>query len=149
MPFSNGSVVGKGSHKSNRHSHRVSGGCCSKGNWSGINIAAMVIGFILFWPLGLVVLYWNITGRDLKELPGAFQDLWTKFMKGSSRQNVHSRSDNTVFDEYQQTQYDRIKEIKDEIVERAHRFSLFREDAKRRAEEKEFKDFMSNNPDAK
>jgi|GEM_PF-5125446 len=42
-----------------------------KGNWSGRNIAAMVVGFVLFWPLGLVLLYWNITGRDVKDLPAA------------------------------------------------------------------------------
>jgi hypothetical protein len=45
--------------------HFAKGGCCKKGNWSGMNIAAMVIGFVLFWPIGLVLLYWNISGRDI------------------------------------------------------------------------------------
>ena len=145
MLFSDGSVVDNSSHKSNRYSKS---GCCS-GNWSGINIAAMVIGFILFWPLGLVVLYWNIRGRNLKDLPAAFQQLWAKITNfSSSQKNEYSVSDNAVFDEYQQTQYDRIREIKDEIVDRAGRFNTFRSDAKRRAEEREFKDFMSKNPDS-
>ena len=148
MSFSSGSVVGNGSHKSNRRSgHYTKGGCCSKGNWSGINIAAMVIGFILFWPLGLVVLYWNITGRNLKDLPDAVQALWAKFFNSDQRAE-YEQGENSVFDEYQQTQFDRIKEIKDEIKDRARRFNLFRADASRRIEEKEFKDFMSKNPDS-
>lgn len=151
MSFSNASVADSSSHQSNNRYSRS--GCCSKGSWSGINIAAMVIGFILFWPLGLVVLYWNITGRKLKDLPNAAQSLWEKFfngtfLSGARRQAEYAQGENSVFDEYQQTQYDRIKEIKEEIKDRASRFNVFKGDVKRRAEEKEFKDFMSNNPDS-
>lgn len=147
MSFINGSVLGNSDNSNRRSGHHTSGGCCSKGNWSGINIAAMVIGFILFWPLGLVVLYWNIRGRNLKDLPDAIQGLWARFFSGSQR-SEHEQGENSVFDEYQQTQYDRIKEIKEEIKDRARRFNIFRADASRRVEEKEFKDFMSKNPDS-
>ena len=37
------------------------GGCCAfsgKAKWSGVNIAAMVIGFVLWWPIGLFLLFW-------------------------------------------------------------------------------------------
>ena len=126
-------------------------GCC-KGNWSGINIAAMVIGFVLFWPVGLVVLYWNISGRNVQDLPSAVTEKWNAMFNGSFGDSFggnsgNSQSKNSVFDEFQQTQYDRISELKDEIKNRASRFSLFQSDAKRRADEAEFSDFMSNKPD--
>ena len=60
-----------------------------------------------------------------------------------------SGTGNQVFNEYQQTQFDRIREIKDEIKERARRFADFRSDAKRRADEEEFRRFMDDSPSQK
>ena len=125
---------------------RARKGCCTKGNWSGINIAAMVIGFVVFWPLGLLILYWNIKGREVKDLPRAIQQKWSAMVSGSwspSKSEGSSNGENTVFDEYQQTQFDRITEIKDEIKNRARSFKDFRSDTKRREDEAEFKEFMS------
>ena len=113
-----------------------------KGDWSGFNIAAMVLGFIFFWPVGLVILYWIIRGRDVRTLPGAARDKWHSFFSGSSA----GRSSNIVFDEYQQTQYDRIREIKEEIRERSRRFASFKEDAQRRVDQEEFNQFMASSP---
>ncbi len=121
-------------------------GCCTKGNWNCMSIAAMVIGFIVFWPVGLLVLYWNITGRELKDLPRAVQEKWSALVNGawnSSTKHKASDSDNSYFNEFQQTQYDRIKEIKDEIKNRANSFKDYRAEAKRRADEAEFNEFMS------
>ncbi len=120
------------------------GFCSGGGNWSGINIAIMVVSFVFFWPVGLLVLYWILKGRDARDLPAAIREkvqgatgLWG---------NKHSYSGNAVFNEFQQTQYDRIREIKDEIKERSNRFKDFRSDAKRRADEEEFNRFMSSSP---
>ena len=110
--------------------------------WSGINIAAMVVGFVFFWPVGLVVLYWIMTGRNVQELPGAVRDQWSRMFNGSRAPQGHA--DNVVFSDYQQTQYDRIREIKEEIKSRAQRFSEFRMGARRRADQEEFDRFMAN-----
>lgn len=132
---------------SRRHSRRSGRGCCSKGNWSGINIAAMVIGFVLFWPVGLVILYWNIKGRNLQDLPSAIQKKWNALFNGSFSgvsSYDESEGENVVFDEYQQTQHDRVSELKEEIKKRASSFKIFKSDAKRQADDAEFKDFMSS-----
>lgn len=129
-----------------RHSRN---GCCTKGNWSAMNIAAMVVGFVIFWPVGLFLLYWNISGRDVRDLPNVIQERWSAIFNGSfsrSGGRKESTDNNSVFEEYQQTQYDRITEIKEEIKNRARRFTEFRSDAKRRADESEFKEFMSSDP---
>ena len=65
---------------------------------------------------------------------------------GHLRGGGYSRSDNVVFNEYQQTQYDRIKEIKDEIDARAKHFAAFRDEAQRRKDEEEFSRFMASSP---
>ena len=128
----------------NQYSSR---GCCGfggKANWSGINIAAMVIGFVLFWPIGLFFLYWIMTGRNVLDLRADLAEKWHQFKGGESRKS--GGTDNEVFNEYQQTQYDRIREIKEEIKNRARRFAEFRSTAKRRADEEEFRRFMDDTP---
>lgn len=128
---------------------RSRGYCCgnwgSRGNWSGLNIAAMVVGFMVFWPVGLFMLYWIIKGRSVKELPQSIREQWSK-MTGSWHGHGDGPSNNVVFNEFQQTQYDRIREIRDEIKERSSRFAEFRAKVKRRADEEEFNRFMDEPP---
>ena len=118
---------------------------CGCGHWSGANIAAMVLGFIIFPPLGFVVLLWTIMGHPIQELPGWARDKWNQFFRKSNA-GAYKDSDNIVFSEYQQTQYDRIREIKEEIKRRAEAFRSFRFDAKRRKDQQEFDEFMSSKP---
>ena len=118
------------------------------GNWSGLNIAAMVVGFVLFWPVGLFLLFWNITGGDVKELPDVIRGLWSRIddLWRGNGSGSRTSTENVVFNEFQQAQYERIREIKDEIKKRTGRFRDFRASAKRRADEEEFKQFMSDAP---
>lgn len=128
------------------------GQCCfgsRRANWSGLNIFAMVLGFVFFWPIGLLVLYWILKGREVQELPREAQNQWSRMSaswRGKQSHGASGSGDNEMFNEYQQTQYDRIREIRDEIRERARRFSDFRSNAKRRADEEEFRRFMADSP---
>lgn len=144
MTSSNGSAT----DKSSACTFGFSSKCNSKkGNWSPMNTGAMVLGFIAFWPLGLVLLYWNISGRDVRDLPAAAKEKWAMLRGKKGRHHAAETTDNSLFNEFQQTQYDRISEIKGEIKDRSRRFHEFRADAKRRADEEEFNSFMSNNPE--
>jgi len=89
------------------------------------------------------MLYWIMTGRQVTELPGAVREQWANWT-GRNRGSGALGADNVVFAEYQQTQYDRIHEIKQEIKERARRFNDFRADVKRRADQEEFNQFMAD-----
>lgn len=135
-----------GSDTARRRSSHDGAGLFGGGHWSGANIAAMALGFIIFVPLGFVVLVWTLMGRPIQDLPAWVRDKWHQFFSGSHTVS-HGDSDNVVFNEYQQTQYDRIREIKDEIRRRSEAFRAFRFDAKRRQDQKEFEDFMATNPD--
>ena len=121
--------------------------CCGWGsdaNWSASNIVALVLGFVIFWPIGLFFLYWILKGRQVRDIPRGMSNKWHQSKNGwTSRENT---SDNVIFNEYQQTQHDRIREIKEEIKERTRRFAEFRQDAKRRADEEEFHRFMNQSP---
>ncbi len=36
-----------------------------RGRWTALNIVLMVIGFAVFWPLGLAMLAWIIWGEEI------------------------------------------------------------------------------------
>jgi len=99
-------------------SGRANGSCrTGRANWSGINIAAMVFGFVFFWPVGLFVLYWILTGREVLDLPAAMPSMLNRVKEvfgGSSNEDVKIQSGNSIFNDFQQTQHDRIREIKEE-----------------------------------
>ncbi len=139
MSFSSGSNVEHSGHSSCFFGSDRE----QKAQWSGVNIAIMVFSFVFFWPAGLVVLYWIMTGRNAVELPAALKEKMSGLWRQSGARESQS---NRVFDEYQQTQYDRIREIKDEIKERSRRFEAFRRTAKRRADQEEFNQFMASTP---
>ncbi len=121
-------------------------GLCGRGHWSVANIAAMVLGFVIFPPLGLVVLAWTILGHPIQELPGWVRDKWNQVFR-SRTAGSNTNSGNSVFNDFQQTQYDRIQEIKEEIRKRAEAFRAYRDNLKRRQDQQEFDDFMSGKPD--
>ena len=123
---------------------RMNGG---RAQWSGINIAAMVVGFVFFWPAGLAILFWILGGRDVRELPGAVRRQWRAMTGRGEGRERGGRSGNAVFEDFQQTQYDRINEIREEIRERGRRFAEFRATARRRAEQEEFDRFMASAPE--
>lgn len=135
------SPINKGTSASRMKNY--SEGRCG-GNWSVINIAAMVTAFVFFWPLGLFMVYWICTGRDATELPGKVRELVNQFR--GKEFVAGSSADNVVFYEYQQTQYDRIREIKAEIGERSNRFKAFRDEQKRKKDQDEFNLFMTLSP---
>jgi hypothetical protein len=141
MSSSQANTVGQQGYKS---WSRCGSGMGKNARWSGVNIAAMVVGFVFFWPVGLVVLFWIMSGRQAQELPGAIREQWGRMFGNSSE--VSEAVDNVIFNEYQQTQYDRIREIKEEIKTRSSRFGEFRMNAKRRADQEEFNSFMSGGP---
>ncbi|MCB1915963.1 MAG: DUF2852 domain-containing protein [Rhodocyclaceae bacterium] len=124
-------------------SHRGSS-CRWGGNWSAVNIGAIALAFFIWVPIGFVVLLWALAGRSIEELPGWLRDKWRQVT--TFRPKSREESDNAVFDEYQQTQYERIREIKEEIRRRADAFRNFRQDARRRRDQHEFDEFMSTNP---
>ena len=118
---------------------------CGGGHWSAANITAMVVGFIIFAPLGFVVLVWSILGYPIQDLPNWVREKWNRYVVGSVARPIKDY-ENVVFKDYQQTQYDRIREIKEEIRKRAEAFGNFRANAQRRKDQQEFDDFMANKP---
>ena len=120
--------------------------CGDSSVWTPMNIAIMVLGFIFFTPIGLLVLFGLIMGVSPWQLPQKiaswFEQASDRFGSSPSRPSYRGRSGNKVFDEYQQTQLDRIEEIKTEVKERDQQFKTFKDDETRAKDKKQFDRFM-------
>lgn len=123
----------------------------SRGKWRGTHIAAIVLGFVFFWPVGLALLVWVASGRDIRDLPEAARQLYARVSGKLPRPGarVGATTDNVIFNEYQQAEFDRIREIREEIADRRRRFAEFRESARRRADQDEFDRFMHDSPNGR
>ena len=123
----------------------------TRGRWTLFNIAVIIVSFVVFWPLGLFLLVWIFMDRELRELPEIVQSLFSRLRGWMSRQNLSVRttnSGNRVFDEFQQTQFDRIDEIKMEINERDNAYRDFKDEQDRAMEQQLFETFMQKKPAA-
>jgi len=106
--------------------------------WTPATIGLMVLGFVVFWPLGLAMLAYILWGDQFQ---GMFRDARTHFDgmmadKPYCRRNRTARPVNTgnvAFDEFRQTEIDRLEE---------ERRRLDAERKKLDAMEEEFDDFL-------
>ncbi len=125
--------------------HPQNTGTSGSSKWTAPNVAAILIGLVLFWPVGLFLLVWVAMGRQLRELPGIISHQFNKLLRWLGCK-APSHSGNRIFDEYQQTQYDRIDEILSEIKGRAGAFRDFRDEKRRAADQREFDEFINKKP---
>ena len=93
------------------------------------------------WSGDLVCIMAGIKPMELLGRIGAWFD-GMKGQMGNPFDTKVSGSGNHVFDEYQQTQMDRIEEIKAEVRDRSDRFNSFKGDEERQRQQEQFDRFM-------
>jgi hypothetical protein len=129
--------------------------------WSGFEIIAMVLGFIVFWPIGLAILvfkYWQRkTGSaDLQTVAAnTWRNTWSEArsaMAGAgassprpwSRGCAPSGTGNHAFDEWKRGEVDRL-EAERQKLEQAHReFAEFLDNVRKSKDREEFERFMND-----
>jgi hypothetical protein len=100
-------------------------------------IALMVLGFMLFWPLGLVTLVYLIWSGKMMCCIGRMASWGSDDLKRWSFPHGESRSTgNIAFDEYREMTLKRLEEERRE-------FSQFLEKLRRAKDQDEFDKFMS------
>lgn len=109
--------------------------------WTPVTIGLMVLGFIVFWPLGLAMLAYILWGDQFQDM---FRDAKTHFnkmaadMPASCRRSQTRRPVNTgnvAFDDFREQEIERLE---------AERRRLEEERNKLDAMEEEFDDFLRN-----
>ncbi|GGF40306.1 membrane protein [Youhaiella tibetensis] len=124
-----------------------------KPQWSPLTIALMVLGFIVFWPLGLAMLAYIIWGEKFggsAERADAWvnkQKAWANRSWGCGPRGFARNSfgsGNAAFDEYRDEQLKRLEEERRRLDEEINEFHEYMRNLRMAKDREEFDRFMRN-----
>lgn len=122
--------------------------------WSPITIGLMVLGFVVFWPLGLAMLAYILWGDHFHRMK---DDVVSEWRSSPIRDAMHSatgtaRTGNAAFDDYRDKELKRLEEERAKLDKMRDDFDSFLNELRRAKDQEEFDRFMSSrrsgNPDA-
>ena len=126
-----------------------------KPEWSFVTIALMVLGFVIFWPLGLAMLAYILWGE---RYGGSSEkaERWIHAQKGRwgacghrSRRSQHFRqtSGNAAFDGYREEQLRRLEEERRRLDDEIRHFQDYMRNLRMARDREEFDRFMRERGD--
>ena len=120
---------------------------CGRGRWTALNIVLMIIGFAVFWPLGLAMLAWIIWGDQIagkaEEMKGHFNSFSERAQNFGSARGFRGRdTGNRAFDEYRAQELKRLDEERSKLEAMRAEFESFLYDLRRVKDQEEFDRFM-------
>ena len=130
---------------------------CKGGGWRGVEIAAMVLGFIFVWPVGLAYLFYLLMRKradrddDWSRAKEWFSNMrhreWPTSGRMSGGFGGMRRTGNIAFDEYRQAELDRLEAERRRLVEEEREFGEFLHNLRRAKDRDEFDRFMRDRAD--
>ena len=129
------------------------GRSCGASRWTLFELVAMILGFIVFWPIGLAILGFKIWQRKVGypgDLQTAAGEKWREArsaMRGcnwQARRGFYTGSTgNMAFDEWKAAEIARLEEERRKLQEASREFSEFVENIRRAKDREEFERFMN------
>lgn len=123
-----------------------------KPQWGPLTIALMVLGFIVWWPLGLAMLAYILWGEHFggsAEKAGNWvnrQKAWAENCKSQYRGHYYSHSrhssGNAAFDDYRAEQLKRLDEERRRLDEEVKAFHEYLANLHKARDREEFDRFM-------
>jgi hypothetical protein len=115
--------------------------------WTPATIALMVLGFMVFWPLGLAMLAYIIWGDRLDafkaDVNRATDDFACSFRRKSGH-GMRASSGNAAFDEWRDAELSRLDEERKKLDEMRKEFDQHMRDLRMARDRKEFEQFMAD-----
>ena len=124
----------------------------SMGRWSAWEIGAMVAGFVVFWPLGLIALFLKWKNGEMWKGSADTAAPWASFKapdlsgwnwKGQASSYGFAGSGNAAFDTYKREQLTRLDEERRRLEDEQKAFRDFVERLRRAKDQDEFDRFMN------
>ena len=119
---------------------------CHRGRWTALNIVLMIIGFAVFWPLGLAMLAWIVWGDEISAKAEAFKGQFSSFSERAPAfgGGAFTNSGNVAFDEYRKQELERLAEERRKLDEMRAEFDTFLKELRRVKDQEEFDRFMTS-----
>jgi len=132
---------------------------CGASRWTAFEVVAMILGFIVFWPIGLAILgykFWQgrYGGADLQTVAAGKWNEARSAMAGASRSYscgpwrrsgwfYSSSTGNSAFDEWKAAELDRLEAERRKLEEAHREFADFVENLRKSKDREEFERFMN------
>lgn len=152
-----------GCHHHHRMGHSAGGAGfdpreCGRG-WKPVELLAMILGFIVFWPIGLAIVLFKIWQRKFgyegdvfafaQERAADLQARWRETTGGESRgaggwrgPGFMRSSGNVAFDDWRESELARLEEERRKLAEAEREFSEHIDELRRARDREEFESFM-------
>ncbi|MEM1038051.1 MAG: DUF2852 domain-containing protein [Pseudomonadota bacterium] len=115
--------------------------------WTPVTIAMMVIGFMIFWPLGLAMIAYIIWGDRLEQFKSDVNKATDKagdiFAKGRGS-FANARTGNVAFDDWREAELKRLHEERMKLDEMRAEFDDYARELRRAKDKEEFDHFMAH-----
>jgi hypothetical protein len=116
--------------------------------WTPATIGLMVLGFVVFWPLGLAMLAYILWGDRLEEFRANFRGGAGKAAScnwgRSGFGGYHSvRTGNVAFDDWREAELNRLAEERRKLDEMYAEFEEYSRELRRAKDQEEFNAFMA------
>jgi hypothetical protein len=116
--------------------------------WTPVTIAMMIIGFMIFWPLGLAMLAYILWGDRLdsfkSEVNRATDRMGCAFGRGRHNgPGFHARTGNVAFDDWREAEMKRLEEERRKLDKMRAEFDEYLRELRRAKDQEEFDTFMA------
>ena len=116
-------------------------------DWTPATIALMVLGFVVFWPLGLAMLAYILFGDRLKSFRKDANDtvdgVFSSFKRGRRGYcRPQFRTGNVAFDDWRDAELTRLDEERRKLDEMREQFDEYVRELRRAKDQEEFDRFM-------
>jgi hypothetical protein len=124
----------------------MSNGFVLRPAWTPFTILLMILGFWVFWPLGLAMLAYILWGNRIPDIRRHFSDgtkEWSREFRGCGGGRTHARSGNLAFDDYRTRELERLEQERRRLDEERREFEEFVRNLRRAKDQEEFDRFMA------
>ena len=116
--------------------------------WTPATIALMVLGFVVFWPLGLAMLAYILWGDRLdgfkRDVNRKTDGIFASCRGRNARHHGFGRTGNVAFDDWREKELERLAEERRRLDETLKEFDSYARELRRAKDQEEFDRFMAN-----
>ncbi|MBB3937417.1 DUF2852 domain-containing protein [Aureimonas phyllosphaerae] len=117
--------------------------------WTPATIALMVLGFIVYWPLGLAMIAYILWGDRLevfrRDVGRATDSVAATFRRSGARMPFAAeRTGNVAFDDWREAELKRLDEERAKLHRMSADFEAYARELRRAKDQEEFDRFMTS-----
>ena len=113
--------------------------------WTPATIAMMIVGFMIYWPLGLAMIGYIIWGDRLDMFKRDVNETTDRLFGGLKRRSTAfntGRTGNVAFDDWREAELRRLDEERRKLHEASTEFESYARELRRAKDQDEFDRFM-------